>query len=61
MTPTIQEILRPLEQFAPLSLQEDYDNCGLLIGSPDTPCTGALLTVDVTPATVAEAIATGCN
>lgn len=61
MTPTIQEILRPLEQFAPLSLQEDYDNCGLLIGSPDTPCTGALLTVDVTPATVAEAIATRCN
>ena len=28
----IQEIARALENFAPLPLQEDYDNAGLQIG-----------------------------
>ncbi len=61
MNPTIAQITRRLEEIAPTSLQESYDNCGLILGNPDTTCTGVLLSVDVTPSTVAEAIATGCN
>ena len=61
MNPTIGQIIGRLEEFAPTSLQESYDNCGLLIGNRSTVCSGALLTVDVTPDVVAEAAATGCN
>ena len=60
-TPTIQQIVEALEQVAPLSLQESYDNCGLIVGDPALPCTGALLTVDVTPEIVEEAAQKGCN
>lgn len=58
---TIAEIASALEQAAPLSLQESYDNCGLLVGDPMTECCGALLCVDVTPERVAEAVDAGCN
>ena len=37
-----------LQSVAPLSLQEDYDNAGLLIGDPNRECTGVLCTLDVT-------------
>lgn len=55
----ISDLVSHLESFAPIALQEDYDNCGLLIGSPSWECTGALLTVDVTPDVVQEAV--DCN
>ena len=35
---------------------EDWDNVGLLVGSPDWPATRILTCLTVTPATVAEAI-----
>lgn len=57
----ISRIISAIEEIAPLPLQEDYDNCGLIIGSPDEECSGVLLSVDVTPDTVREAIAEGCN
>lgn len=57
----VSDIISALETVAPLSLQEDYDNCGLLVGDPDMECTGALLTVDVTPGIVREAIDNGLN
>lgn len=50
-----------LEAVAPLALQEDYDNCGLQVGSKSVGCTGVLLCVDVTPAIVDEAVSRGCN
>lgn len=58
---TIAEVTSALEAFAPLALQEDYDNCGLQVGNRSTECKGALLCVDVTPAVVEEAIGRGCN
>lgn len=61
MNPTIAEIIGEIERVAPLRLQESYDNCGLLVGNPDAPCTGALLCLDVTPEIVNEAVETGCN
>ncbi len=57
----IQDIARCLETFAPLSLQESYDNCGLIVGNPQQEVTKALLCLDSTEAVVDEAIATGCN
>lgn len=58
---TIAEVTSALEAFAPLALQEDYDNCGLQVGNRSAECHGALLCVDVTPAIVDEAVARGCN
>jgi len=57
----IVEITEALEQWAPISFQEDYDNCGLLVGHPDTICTGALCSLDLTEAVIDEAIEKNCN
>lgn len=61
MTLTIKDITHALEQLAPPRLAEGYDNVGLLVGEPHTPCTGVLLSLDCTEAVVAEAISRGCN
>ncbi len=57
----LHQIASYLEEIAPLSLQEDYDNAGLLIGSPDMEIQGALITLDVTPEVIEEAIHHQCN
>ena len=57
----VKEIVAFLENIAPLSLQEPYDNCGLLTGSPNNDCTGVLCTLDATEAVILEAVAKGCN
>lgn len=59
--PTCADIISAIEAIAPRSLQEAWDNTGWQVGHPDTPCTGALLCVDVTPEAVDEARALGCN
>lgn len=50
-----------MESFAPLAFQEDYDNSGLIVGDANMEVTGVLLTIDVTPQVVAEAVAGGAN
>ncbi|MDR0953978.1 MAG: Nif3-like dinuclear metal center hexameric protein [Rikenellaceae bacterium] len=57
----LHEITAVLEQFAPLALQEDYDNAGLITGSPGMEVTGAVLCLDVTEAILDEAVARGAN
>lgn len=57
----IRDITNLLEELAPIRLQENYDNCGLLTGSKSTHATGALITLDVTEATIDEAIEQHCN
>ncbi len=57
----IREIVNALETFAPLPLQDGFDNAGLQIGLTDAEATGALLCLDVTEAVVDEAIARGFN
>lgn len=57
----IKEIIRELELLAPLSLQESYDNAGLLIGNSNTECTGALITLDVTENVIEEALIKRAN
>ena len=50
-----------LEQFAPLPLQESWDNAGLQVGLTEAEVSGALLCLDVTEAVVDEALRKGCN
>ncbi len=58
----LSNIISALEAYAPLSLQEKWDNSGLQIGLPlGAECTGALLTVDVTPEVIREASRRGRN
>lgn len=57
----IKEVIDHLEQLAPRSLQEDYDNSGLLTGNPDWGVTGILVTLDCIEAVVEEAIEKKCN
>ena len=57
----IQQVLSALERFAPLPLQESYDNAGLQIGLTEAEVSGALLCLDVTEKIIDEAVAKGCN
>lgn len=57
----IKEVVSALEQFAPLPLQDGFDNAGMQIGLTDAEVTGALLCLDVTEAVLDEAIALGFN
>lgn len=57
----IADILRHMDSIAPLGLALSWDNVGLLIGQPDWEAERALVTLDVTPQAVEEAINTGCR
>ena len=57
----VKEVLNALEQFAPLPLQESWDNAGLQVGLTEAEVSGALLCLDVTEAVVDEALRKGCN
>jgi dinuclear metal center YbgI/SA1388 family protein len=57
----IKQVLSALEQFAPLPLQESWDNAGLQIGLTEAEVSGALLCLDVTEAVIDEAEKKGCN
>ena len=57
----IRDVATVIEEFAPLQLQETYDNSGLNIGFPDAELTGVLICVDVTEAVVDEAIGHRAN
>jgi len=52
----IKDVTNFLESFAPLSLQESYDNAGLITGDINTEITTVLITLDVTEKVVEEAI-----
>jgi dinuclear metal center YbgI/SA1388 family protein len=57
----IKKVIDALEQFAPLPMQEDYDNAGLQVGLTEVEVSGALLCLDVTEDIVDEAIEKKCN
>lgn len=57
----IRDIAAFLNKEIPLSLQESYDNAGLLAGEPDTELTGILVCMDVTEEVVEEAIEKNLN
>lgn len=57
----IKDIVDFLEQWAPPSLQESYDNSGLLMGEKQDSVTSALITLDLTEQVLDEAIQNGDN
>ena len=57
-----KQVLDALEQYAPLPLQDSFDNAGLQIGlTEEQEVAGALLCLDVTEAIIDEAECKGCN
>ena len=57
----VKDITAAIEQFAPLSIQEGWDNSGLCIGAPEDEVHGVLVGFDCTPELVDEAVARGCD
>lgn len=58
---TVKEITSYLEELAPRSLQESYDNSGLLVGNPRAEINKVLISLDVTEDVVQEAVDKGCG
>jgi dinuclear metal center YbgI/SA1388 family protein len=54
--PTLKDIANFIENFAPLGLQESYDNAGLITGDMNSEITTVLVSLDVTEKVVEEAI-----
>lgn len=52
---TVRQIYHALNSRAPFSLQENWDNSGLLVGDPKTPVEKVLLALDITDQVIAEA------
>lgn len=57
----ISEIIAIIEDAAPLSLQESYDNSGLIVGRLEADIDSALICVDVTEEVLDEALALGAG
>ena len=57
----ISDIVQFLDSWASPSLAESYDNVGLLVGNQERELSAVLISLDVTEAVVAEAVARGCN
>jgi dinuclear metal center YbgI/SA1388 family protein len=54
---TVAALSAAMEAIAPTWAAADWDNVGLLVGSPDWPARKVLLTIDLTPAVLDEAVA----
>lgn len=55
----ISAIVKAIEDFAPTSFQESWDNSGLLVGNANHEIKSALITLDVTEAVIDDAILHG--
>jgi dinuclear metal center YbgI/SA1388 family protein len=58
---TVQDITNVLEELAPLTYAEGFDNVGLLVGSPNQTVSGVLVTLDTLENVVDEALEKNCN
>jgi len=57
----IKDVIDALDGFAPLPLQEDFDNAGLQVGLTEAEVSGALLCLEATEQIVDEAVKKECN
>jgi dinuclear metal center YbgI/SA1388 family protein len=57
----VSEIISVLEELAPPSLQESYDNSGLIVGNKDQEVTKVLISLDCIESVVEEAIKNKAN
>ena len=56
-----QTVINIIERVAPKRLAEDWDNVGLQAGSPADEVAGILVTLDINPEVISEAMAKGAN
>ena len=57
----VSDIISFLESLAHPSLQEHYDNAGLIIGDKNWECSGVICSLDATEEVINEAIEKNCN
>ena len=57
----VKDIINVIEEFAPLGIQEKWDNSGLCIGSPEDEVSSVLVGLDCTEELVDEAVACGAD
>lgn len=57
----VKDVMQILEEIAPLSYSEDFDNTGLLVGDKYMNVKGILVTLDTLESVVDEAISKKCN
>lgn len=58
---TVRDVCEFLDEFAPPSLAEEWDNVGLLVGDGDSPVGMLMTCLTVTPQSAAEAIQSGAK
>ncbi len=57
----VQDVIDILEEIAPLSYSESFDNTGLLVGDAQQKVSGILVTLDTLEEVIDEAIENNCN
>ncbi len=57
----LKQIVDIINEAAPFSWQESYDNSGIQIGEPEREVHRALLTLELTPAVLKEAVEKSCD
>ena len=57
----VQQVFSLIDAVAPFETQLEYDNSGLLIGSPSAEVTGILFALDVTDRVIDEALSLGAD
>lgn len=57
----VKDIIEAIESQAPVSLQENWDNCGLQVGGRNQPVQKVLTALDVTREVLDEAISLGAD
>lgn len=58
---TVRDIYQKIDSFAPFSIQESWDNSGMLVGHWDQPVSLILMTLDITPEVIHEAAQIGAD
>ena len=56
-----QVIMNAMEQLAPKSLKEDWDNVGLLVGNPEAEVKRIFVCLDADEANIEQAIRKNCQ
>ncbi|HHU90350.1 MAG TPA: Nif3-like dinuclear metal center hexameric protein [Clostridiaceae bacterium] len=57
----LRNLINYIEEMAPISLQEVYDNSGLVLGNPDTEISKVLVCLDVDNEAIDHAISDNCQ
>lgn len=57
----VKELVSYINNLAPFTYQESYDNAGLLVGNPSDEVTGVTVALDMTEDVIQDAIENGCN